>query len=137
MTTHTGGCLCGNVRYEFDAEPLMTANCFCRDCQQVTGSPMTTVCGLPETAFRLLQGDLGEYTVTGSSGKAVTRQFCTQCGSALFTRGEVAPGIFFVKATSLDDPSWVNPDTNVFTSAAQPWAHVSELANNFPQNPPV
>ncbi|PYJ25771.1 MAG: aldehyde-activating protein, partial [Verrucomicrobia bacterium] len=34
----TGGCSCGAIRYECDAEPIMMFKCHCRDCQQGTGS---------------------------------------------------------------------------------------------------
>ena len=36
----TGGCVCGAVRYECSAEPIMTLKCHCRDCQQVTGGAL-------------------------------------------------------------------------------------------------
>ena len=37
MKTITGGCACGVIRYEVTAEPIVTFNCHCRDCQKTTG----------------------------------------------------------------------------------------------------
>src|SRR6266498_1756202 len=34
----TGGCVCGAIRYECSAEPVMTFKCHCRDCQRVTAN---------------------------------------------------------------------------------------------------
>ena len=35
----TGHCLCGNVTYSADAEPLIQGVCHCTDCQRQTGNP--------------------------------------------------------------------------------------------------
>ena len=39
-TRHTGGCLCGAIRYETRSSPRFTALCHCRMCQQWSGSAM-------------------------------------------------------------------------------------------------
>jgi hypothetical protein len=35
----TGGCACGAIRYECNAEPIMMGKCHCRDCQHISGGP--------------------------------------------------------------------------------------------------
>ena len=135
MATYTGGCLCKGVRYEFSTDPLMTVSCYCRDCQQVTGSPLTTVSAIPRTAFRLLSGDLGSFTVTAGSGRKVTREFCKVCGSPLFTKAEMVPDLLFVKTISLDDPRNIKPVVSCWTSRAQPWAPIATDTQQYPENP--
>ena len=132
---HTGGCLCKGVRYEFSGAPLMTVNCYCLDCQRATGSPFATVMAMPRSAFRLLHGDLGSFTVKSNGGRDVTREFCKVCGSPLFTKAEMVPDLIFVKAGSLDDSSWVSPVLNCWTSRAEPWMPVAAGIQNYPENP--
>jgi hypothetical protein len=36
--TLSGGCACGDIRYECDADPVIMLNCHGRDCQQDTGT---------------------------------------------------------------------------------------------------
>jgi hypothetical protein len=33
MPKMSGGCLCGQVRYTADAEPMFAGICHCKDCQ--------------------------------------------------------------------------------------------------------
>jgi hypothetical protein len=35
---HTGGCLCGALRYEAEGEPLYAGYCYCTDRQKASGS---------------------------------------------------------------------------------------------------
>jgi hypothetical protein len=39
-----GGCYCGTVRYVAEGEPMMKAQCHCRECQYITGAPQTCFC---------------------------------------------------------------------------------------------
>ena len=133
----SGGCLCKAVRYTVSAEPVFAGHCYCRDCQQVTGSPFTTVVAIPLSAFALHQGILGSFAITAQSGRQVTREFCQACGSALFTKAAMVPDLIFVKATSLDDPSWVKPAASCWTSKAQPWAPIPHDTPAFAKNPPM
>jgi hypothetical protein len=54
----TGGCVCGAIRYECSAEPIMMFKCHCRDCQQVTGGGFVAGLLVPASAFRLTKGQL-------------------------------------------------------------------------------
>ena len=119
----TGGCLCGAVQYDFDAAPIAAVHCHCSDCQKATGSGFATVFGLPETQLNL-RGDthLGSFSLTAVSGQQVTRQFCRECGSPLFTLAENNPGFIWIKAGSLDDPHWLQPTDSCWTQSAVPWA---------------
>jgi hypothetical protein len=38
MTHMIGGCVCGNLRYAADTEPIFSALCHCKTCQKQTGT---------------------------------------------------------------------------------------------------
>jgi hypothetical protein len=38
MSDWTGGCLCGQLRWEADAGPDYMGNCYCADCRKASGS---------------------------------------------------------------------------------------------------
>ena len=56
MKTIIGGCACGAIRYEVTAEPIVTFNCHCRDCQKTTGGGYTPVFYVPANAFKITKG---------------------------------------------------------------------------------
>ena len=63
-----GGCLCGKVSYEFNQADILSAHhCHCRDCQKSTGSGKATILLIPESSL-IIEGDLKNFSVTGSAG---------------------------------------------------------------------
>lgn len=126
MTTRTGGCLCGAVRYTIAVDPLMQAVCHCKNCQKQAGSAYSIIAGVPADALTIT-GTPATYMDKGDSGSAVTRQFCGTCGSPLFSLVESAPGLVFVKAGTLDDTSDFNPQVQVWTKSRQPWVDLGAV----------
>jgi hypothetical protein len=119
----SGACLCGAVRFHFDRAAVPSVNhCHCRDCQRATGSAFATFCMVPEAVFELEQGEPHSFSMKGASGGEVDRFFCGHCGSQLYSRVTVMPGMVFVKSGSLDDASWLEPASSFWADSAQPWA---------------
>lgn len=118
-----GGCLCGAIRFQFPRSAVISAHhCHCADCRRSTGSGFATFCVVPETAFESESPQPRSFSVKGESGGEVTRLFCGDCGSQLYSRVTVMPGFFFVKAGTLDDSSWVETVSSFWGASAQPWA---------------
>lgn len=126
---HAGGCACGEIRYEFGGQPIMSVHCHCRDCQQSSGSGAATVVAVEAAEFHLLSGTPKSYTYHGESGQPVRRHFCATCGAPLYTEADVLQSVRFVRAASLDDSSWVKPSAHIYCASAQPWDQsVDDLA---------
>lgn len=121
MTAAAGGCLCGAVRYEFDAEPAMAFACHCRACQYVSGGSPTLGVIIPKAAFSVTKGEARAWRSTGDSGGVVARHFCPDCGTPLYTELEGMPDIVAVKTGGLDDPSHFAVQLDLWMGEAQPW----------------
>jgi hypothetical protein len=131
-----GGCLCGSVRYAIDRSGLLgQGHCHCTDCQRATGSAFATFCFVPNAGFRADSGEPKGFAVRGSSGGAVTRFFCSDCGAQLYSEVEMMPGLRFVKSGSLDDASWMRPQAVFWCDSAQPWAPIPEDVERHATNP--
>ena len=131
----TGGCLCGDVRYESDAAPVYQLMCHCRDCQKVSGGPYAPIIFLPEPSLAVT-GEVRYFESTGSSGKAIERGFCPRCGSHLFGRLERLPGLLSIRAGTLDDPSQFKPKLHIHASQAAPWDPIDSSQRIFPHDLP-
>jgi hypothetical protein len=71
----------------------------------------------------------------GASGKTFFRTFCSRCGSPISGRGDAYSGLTFIKAGTLDDPSWVKPGVHMWCSEKQPWVVIEEGVTQVPGNP--
>jgi hypothetical protein len=130
-----GGCACKAVRYDVSADPIAVMNCHCRACQYASGGGYTTAVVVPRGTLTVTKGSAKSYTSTGDSGGKVTRMFCGDCGSPLFSEPEMGP-FQVVKAASLDDPGKLTVGGALYTSEAQPWAHIDPAKPAFEKMPP-
>mgnify|MGYP003708056541 CR=1 FL=1 len=112
--TFGGGCMCGAVRYTCKAEPAATVVCHCQDCQKHTGSAFATAMFFLKTDVDIT-GELKSFDKGTDAGNVMTRTFCGTCGSPLFSRVEVSPGMLWIKAGTLDDPSGYTPSAHIWT----------------------
>jgi hypothetical protein len=120
MTTRTGHCLCGAVRFRLAADPLAARVCWCRDCQHLSANG--TVNMLVPTSALDIDGNTSEYTSTADSGNQMRRRFCPTCGTHLFANSSGRPQFTVVRVGALDDPSSVPPTMNIWTGSAPAWA---------------
>ena len=117
-----GGCLCGAVRFEIDAdEPLTVRQCWCRVCQYLgAGSGMVSAGFLKDAVT--VSGPLTDYVSCADSGSVMHRRFCPQCGTQVFSEAEPRPHLIFVRVGALDDPNLAWPNAAIWTKSAPKWA---------------
>ncbi|MGH8294940.1 MAG: GFA family protein [Steroidobacteraceae bacterium] len=134
MARIEGGCLCGNVRYQVDTEPAFIGVCHCTDCQRFTGSAFATVVGVKAPSLKLT-GTLKTFTKPGDSGKPIRRLFCPECGSGIVDEADAMPGIAMLHVGSLDDRSWVKPQSQIYCDSAQTWVSLGGELKRFAKTP--
>src|SRR5262245_10771869 len=104
----TGRCLCGSVRYQCEGNLGPAHYCHCEDCRRCTGSINIAV-QVEARSFRIIAGSPRGFTKQADSGNPLTRYFCLECGSPLYTVSPVHPDVLYVKAGTLDDTRLVQP----------------------------
>jgi hypothetical protein len=132
----TGSCLCGAVRYETGAEPVLMGICHCKHCRKQSGSAFSMLVAVPKGSLALSGEPLAEFRDVGDSGQPVIRKFCPKCGSPVISQVTATPMWDFIKAGTLDDPSWFKPQFHMFCEHAQAWAMPQDGVPRIPRNPP-
>ena len=135
MAKIEGGCLCGDIRYKSEAEPLVTVLCHCINCQKQSGGAYSLNIVMPKGSLDV-QGEMTTYVDTGDSGSTLDRSFCGRCGSGITSEPSVMDTITVLKAGTLDDTSWVKPVMEIYCDSAQEWTRVHTELQSHPKMMP-
>jgi len=124
----TSRCSCGDITFGFDTEPSFIAVCHCLDCKRASGGEAAVFMGVPADDFALTSGTPKGFDQVADSGKKLKRNFCSNCGSRLFTSDlESFPGTVFVMLGSLDDPVRITPRLEMFVKRRLPWCKALDM----------
>lgn len=134
MKSFAGGCLCGEIRYQIEADAGPSRVCWCRDCQRIASNGTVNVI-FPSEAIKI-SGTPSRHDKAADSGNTVTRRFCSKCGSQLFSDSSGRPGLTVVRVGTLDEPSSIKPTTNIWVASAPSWACVDQSLDQF-EGPPA
>lgn len=133
--TITGRCMCGGVRWESSAPPIVTRVCWCRDCQYIGAGSGTVNAAFRTDAFKVT-GQTSDFASAAQSGNKMHRRFCPACGTSLFSEAEVRPHVIFVRVGTFDDPNLADPAMTIWTSSAPHWAAFDEELPRVERQPP-
>ena len=123
--TIEGGCLCGQIRYRIQGEPIASNTCQCRSCRKASAAPVVPWLNVNLANLAFTQGQPVEF----NSSPMVTRTFCGRCGTPLTYRNEGDGDVIDVTTCSLDDPQAFPPAYHVWTSHGLSWV---KLADGLP-----
>jgi hypothetical protein len=128
---HAGGCQCSAIRFRTSGAPYQTTVCHCPMCQRASGSAFT----IELIFFRKdvsIEGAPSTYTYRSPDhGRLLHFSFCPTCGSRLGVTLERFPSVQIIYAGTYDDPSWVKPDSHIFTRSAAAWFDLPDDVNCF------
>ena len=133
---YTGGCACGAIRYEIRGEPMVMADCQCRDCQRKSGTGHGSYLTFPDKESVTLTGKAAHWDVAADSGNVKTRAFCPTCGSPVYLTFAAMPDLFTVHAASLDDPGRYKPQMVFYGARGHAWDRLDPSLPKFDRMPP-
>jgi hypothetical protein len=129
-----GGCHCGKVSFEAEADPAKAGVCHCTDCQNLSGSPYVAYIQVPAATFKL-RGTPKVYIKTAESGNRRAQAFCPECGSRLWAAAEKDTPVYNLRIGSVRQRAQLPPKTQVWCQSALPWSANLAGVKSDPRNP--
>ena len=133
--TYTGRCACGKVTLEIASEPIGTRQCWCRQCQRLTGGGPTH-----NAMFRVddvkIEGDLASSDWLAESGNTLTHWFCPSCGTPVYAQSSAYLYRMTIRMGVLDEPHGLKPQVVIWTDDAPEWAVIDLALEHHPGQPP-
>ena len=131
----TGGCQCGQLRYEVKAEPLSVYVCHCTECQRQAGSAFGMALWIKQPVVEISGGTVKEWIRTMPSGKQMACQFCPDCGTRLFHKVVGQDQVLSIKPGTLNQPRNLVPAGHIWLDSKQPWTIVDHSMSQYAGNP--
>ncbi|MBK9001250.1 MAG: GFA family protein [Myxococcales bacterium] len=120
----SGGCLCGDVRFELTLPVRFCAHCHCSMCRRAHGAPLVTWVGVPQEQLRFVSGE--ERLVRYASSAAGRRSFCGRCGSTLFFEAERWPNEVHVARANVEGDVGVPVQAHCYWDDRADWLPVGD-----------
>lgn len=131
-----GRCLCGAVHYQSSGPAVFMGNCYCADCRRESGTGHITAVAVPDPTFQLT-GETKDFTKQADSGGTIRNTFCPICATTICTHPSGTPGLTLIRAGTLDDPSLVDPQINMYVACAPSWDQPVSSIMGFPGMAPA
>jgi hypothetical protein len=126
----TGGCLCGEVRYEVRGPLRNVINCHCSKCRRMHGHIAAYTSVQRGNLVLTKQDGLKWYRSVTDETPNVHRGFCQECGSSLFWDPKGIGENIAISVGSLDSTTGLRTIGHVWVSQA---GEYYEIADDLPR----
>ena len=123
--------MCGGVRFELTAPPEFASYCHCTRCQRRTGGSAAISARVARGSFAVTQGE--ERITYYRPDEGYEKAFCSDCGSALWSRNPDDHEDINVRMGTFDDDPGVRPSYRQFVAYAVPWEPIPD--DGLPRHP--
>ena len=121
-----GRCVCGELHYELEADPLFVHACHCLDCQRMAGSAFSITCFVLRDDITQKSGSLTAKNISARS----TAHCCAECSSPIFISSSDFPVSVRLYVPSVTDPRNLEIGAHIWVKRKHNWLGLPE---NVPQ----
>lgn len=117
----SGGCLCGDVRYEVAGPLRAVSYCHCEQCRKTSGHIVAATACKSEHLIMKNKAGLRWY----QSSEWAQRGFCARCGSSVFWRLKEGEQISIMAGT-VDAPTGLKAKEHIFVADASDYYTIDD-----------
>ena len=118
-----GGCLCGNVRYEYNGDIEEIAMCHCSQCRQAQGGAFATNSPVDSDKLKF-SGQ--EFIKEFESNDNKIRAFCQNCGSPLYSALRDRPTVKRLRVGTIETDFTCENKYHIFSASKAPWHSITD-----------
>jgi hypothetical protein len=116
-----GGCHCGFISYQGEADPTKAGICHCTDCQALTGTAYRVSVPVDGATFKL-SGTPTVYVKTADSGNKREQAFCPRCGSPIYAASPgPEPRTYSIRLGTVRQRRELAPKLQIWTQSKLDW----------------
>jgi len=131
---HTGGCLCGAVRFEIIGALAPVQLCYCSQCRKAQGGPVASNIPVAADAFSMICG--ADALTHFQSSPDKERAFCPRCGSPVYSRRASLPAVLRVRAGLIDGPVGAALAHHAYVDDCADWWTIEGDLPRYPEAAP-
>jgi hypothetical protein len=132
----SGGCHCGQIKFEADVEPGELQVCHCLDCQVLTGTAFRATVPVRPENFKLLRGKPNIYLKLADSGSRRRHAFCGNCGTPVYRMPTDNNPTYALRIGNLDQRlEFKVPAREIWVKRRLPWVNEVATATEFDGQP--
>jgi hypothetical protein len=132
---YSGRCMCGDIEYRLNEEPVAYYACHCTDCQKRAGSAYGLSMWVKRAALEVTKGAVAPQVLAGPDGSPRLQRICGRCGVRLWSEPAKHPELAVLRPGTLDDAKQFTPVAHIWTRSALPWVTIPGDAARYEKQP--
>ncbi|MEO1246740.1 MAG: GFA family protein [Pseudomonadota bacterium] len=129
----SGGCECGQVRFEVYGEIEDFSHCHCSQCRRLHGAAFATFAGVRRNRFRYTRGE--DAAARYASSERNVRVFCAKCGSTILVVPREEPDMLYLSMSAVEGNPERPEGYHAWVGSRAPWHEISDGLPQFEAEP--
>ena len=118
---YSGTCMCGQIQFQLNSEPITLYACHCTDCQRRSGGALLLSMWVHRESLEVLQGTPLLVSSIATDGRERKNKVCQACQVRLWSEPVNRPKLAILRPGLLQQAKDFTPIAHQYVRSALPW----------------